>query len=82
MSEITPNDFDELRHRPGTARSALASRDFRLVWVGSFASNIGTWMEAIALGIYVQRTTGSAASTAAAVGALRPSVAATFRTYW
>ena len=31
MSEITPTDFDEVLHRPGTARSALASRDFRLL---------------------------------------------------
>ena len=31
------------------------------VWTGAFVSNIGTWMEAIALGIYVQDHTGQAA---------------------
>jgi MFS family permease len=33
------------------------------VWTGAFVSNIGTWMEAIALGIYVQDHTGQAAWT-------------------
>jgi MFS family permease len=33
------------------------------LWSGAFVSNIGTWMEAIALGIYVQKTTGQAAWT-------------------
>jgi len=31
------------------------------VWVGAFASNIGTWMETVGLGIFVERTTGQAA---------------------
>ena len=30
---------------PGTARSALSHRDFRLVWGGLFASNVGNWMQ-------------------------------------
>ena len=33
------------------------------VWTGAFVSNIGTWMEAIALGIYVTEHTGQAAWT-------------------
>jgi hypothetical protein len=29
-------------YRKGSARAALAHRDFRLVWSGSLASNVGT----------------------------------------
>lgn len=32
------------------ARAALGSRDFRTVWFGGFASNIGTWMQNVVLG--------------------------------
>jgi len=40
-------------HRPGSVREALAVRDFRLVWTGSFASNVGTWMQNVVLPVYV-----------------------------
>jgi MFS family permease len=33
------------------------------LWTGAFVSNIGTWMEALALGTYVQQQTGQAAWT-------------------
>jgi MFS family permease len=33
------------------------------LWTGAFVSNIGTWMEAIALGIYVTKHTGQATWT-------------------
>jgi MFS family permease len=33
-------------------------RAFRLRWFGAFVSNIGTWMETVALGYYVADTTG------------------------
>ena len=49
------------RHRPGTARAALAYRDFRLIWLGLFASNIGTWMQNFTLPAYIEHRTGSAA---------------------
>jgi hypothetical protein len=39
----------ELRIRPGTARSALRSRDFRRIWIATFSSNVGTWMQNVAL---------------------------------
>ena len=39
--------FAPLRHRP-----------FALFWTGAFVSNIGTWMETVAIGIYVTDTTG------------------------
>ena len=48
-------------HRPGTARAAFAYRDFRLIWLGLFASNIGTWMQNFTLPAYVEHRTGSAA---------------------
>jgi MFS family permease len=48
-------------HRRGTARAALAHREFRLMWFGSFGSNIGTWMQQVVLGSYAYRLTGSSA---------------------
>jgi MFS family permease len=38
-------------------------RAFATVWTGSFVSNIGTWMETVAIGIYVTQATGQAAWT-------------------
>jgi len=49
------------RHRPGTARAALSYRDFRWIWLGLFASNIGTWMQNFTLPAYVEDRTESAA---------------------
>src|SRR5215217_1457053 len=43
----------------GTARSALDHSEFRLMWLGSFASNIGTWMQTVVLGSYAFKLTGS-----------------------
>jgi MFS family permease len=34
---------------------------FARLWTGAFVSNIGTWMEAIALGIYIEESTHQAA---------------------
>ncbi len=39
---------------PGTARAALAVVPFRRLWIGSFASNIGTWMQNVALPAYAE----------------------------
>ncbi|MFZ4515286.1 MAG: MFS transporter [Acidimicrobiia bacterium] len=41
----------------------LASRNFRNVWIGSFISNIGTWVETVAGGIYITQLTGKASWT-------------------
>lgn len=38
--------------RRGTAGAALRHRDFRLVWGGTFLSNIGTWMQNVILGVF------------------------------
>jgi MFS family permease len=40
--------------------SPFRYRDYRLYWSGNFISNIGTWMETIALGAFVAETTGKA----------------------
>ena len=46
-------------YTPGSARAALAQRPFRVVWIGSLASNIGTWMQNVALGAFAFKLTGS-----------------------
>jgi MFS family permease len=50
----------DVPYTPGSVRAALAHRDFRLVWMGSMASNIGTWMQNIALGVFAYQLTHSA----------------------
>ncbi|HTT86857.1 MAG TPA: MFS transporter, partial [Acidimicrobiales bacterium] len=45
--------------RHGTARSALRHRTFRVVFLGFFASNIGTWMQNVVLGAYAYDLTHS-----------------------
>ena len=46
---------------PGSPRSALRHRAFRWVYLGTFASNIGTWMQNIALIAFADRLTHDAA---------------------
>ncbi len=43
----------------GTAISALRHRTFRTVFLGAFASNIGTWMQNVVLGAYAYDITHS-----------------------
>ncbi len=52
-------DVSESRHAAGSARAALSHRPFRRVWCGSLASNIGTWMQNVALGAFAFKLTGS-----------------------
>jgi MFS family permease len=42
------------------ARAALRHRDFRVVFLGAFASNIGNWMQNVTLGALAYDLTGSA----------------------
>jgi MFS family permease len=56
-----PTDALPHSHRPGTARAALSYRDFRWIWLGLFASNIGTWMQNFTLPAYIEDRTESAA---------------------
>lgn len=46
--------------RRGTARAAMRHRTFRIVFLGAFASNIGTWMQNVVLGAYAYDLTHSA----------------------
>jgi MFS family permease len=50
--------------------AALKHRPYARLWTGAFVSNIGTWMETVAIGIYVTQATGQAAwtGTVAAAG--------------
>src|ERR671918_1405739 len=50
----------DLPFRRGTAQAALRNRDFRIFWGGTFASNIGTWMQNVLLGAYGYTLTRSA----------------------
>ncbi len=38
------------RYRPGSPASALSNRAFRWIFIGTFSSNIGTWMQNFTLG--------------------------------
>ena len=51
---------EALEVRFGTARSALRSRDFRVLWIATFSSNVGTWMQNVALGAFAYQLSGSA----------------------
>jgi MFS family permease len=56
--------FEGVAYRPGSARAALAHRDFRLVWAGSLGSNVGSWMQNVVLGALGFRLTHSASYVA------------------
>jgi MFS family permease len=45
------------------ALAPLRHRAYLRLWTGAFVSNIGTWMETLALGLYVQNVTHQAAWT-------------------
>src|SRR5947208_15873448 len=40
--------------------AAFRSRNYTLFWIGSFVSNVGTWMQSVALGWLVYEMTGAA----------------------
>lgn len=54
---------ERTRHGRFAALEPFRYSAYARLWSGAFVSNIGTWMEAVALGIYVQKTTGQAAWT-------------------
>ena len=49
---------------PGSARSALSNRDFRVMWASSFTSSIGVWMQQVVLPAYIYSRTRSASTVA------------------
>src|SRR5215510_15624160 len=65
-----PASTDELESNDGLAPaayrfkgglSALAHRDFRLLWLGTFASNIGSWSQKVATAWLIFHITNSEA---------------------
>ncbi len=58
----TPSTTAALPHSrtPGTARAALAYPEFRILFIGTTLSSIGTWMQNFTLPAYVDGRTGSA----------------------
>src|SRR5262245_40043934 len=55
--------------RSGASLAPFRSRRFAVMWTGALISNIGTWMETVALGYYVAETTGQAKWLAVVVAA-------------
>jgi MFS family permease len=51
----------DVAYQRGTAQAALRHSNFRRVYFGVFASNIGTWMQNVVLTAYALRLTGSGA---------------------
>ena len=49
----------DVAYTRGTARAALAHRAFRVVWGGTFASNVGTWMQNVILAAFGYELTRS-----------------------
>jgi MFS family permease len=64
MTATTAAPLPQHHFRPGSARAALTYPDFRTMWIGSFASNIGTWMQNVVLPAYVYQRTGKASVVA------------------
>jgi MFS family permease len=59
---VSAVDAEASSHRSrGTAAAALRTRAFRIIWLGSFASNVGTWMQTVVLPAYIDRRTESGA---------------------
>ncbi|MFM2076456.1 MAG: hypothetical protein RJA49_346, partial [Actinomycetota bacterium] len=61
---MTSTSDDTIEHgfTPGSARAALAYPRFRRMWIASFSSNIGTWMQNVVLPLYVYDRTGKAST--------------------
>jgi predicted MFS family arabinose efflux permease len=49
----------DVAYQRGTAQAALRHRDFRIVYLSTFASNVGTWMQNVVLGAFALKLTGS-----------------------
>ena len=50
----------DVAYQRGTAQAAFRNRNFRIVYLGTFASNIGTWMQNVVLGAYALEADGLA----------------------
>ncbi len=58
--QTSPAAPSQHRHRPGTARAALAYPAFRILFIGTALSSVGTWMQNFTLPAYLDDRTGSA----------------------
>ncbi len=63
----TPVSRRNRQFKSGSARAAFQSRDFRRIWFGSFASNIGTWIQNVVLPVYIYGRTGRASFVAVVI---------------
>ncbi len=67
LDELAREEFEDalvdgdVPWKRGTAQAALRNRNFRIIYFGVFASNIGTWMQNVVLGAYALKLTGSSA---------------------
>ena len=67
LEELAREEFEDalvdgdVPWQRGTAQAALRHRNFRIIYFGVFASNIGTWMQNVVLGAYAFKLTGSSA---------------------
>ena len=59
-AEDLPSNFTPHRYTPGSIRAALSSRPFRLMFIGSFMSSVGSWMQNVVLPAYIYHRTGRA----------------------
>ena len=48
---------------------ALTYKPYRRIFIGSVISNVGTWVETVTIGIFMQTTTGNATYVAGAMAA-------------
>jgi len=64
IEDLCPEDSEDAMldgdrvYVPGTARAALRHKDFRVIYFGAFASNIGTWMQNVVLGALAYKLSG------------------------
>lgn len=54
----------DVTYRAGSVRAALSHQPFRRVFTGAFLSNVGTWMQNVALGVFAYNLTKSASFVA------------------
>ncbi len=59
-NDSTPEAEPGGHERPGSITAALHHQPFRRIWIGQLASNVGTWMQNIVLGILAFQLTGEA----------------------
>lgn len=60
MTTVTTPPTHQHSHRPGTARAALSYPAFRILFIGTALSSVGTWMQNFTLPAYLDARTGSA----------------------